>query len=501
MILRIDGDLKPYYAQTLCMIFFPGVKFPAGEKPGEGIPEADFTVREDEAGAIASAELRLDGKSQRRESRCDTGDGIDRARARQIAAGCAFYEAASALTGICPPWGVLTGVRPAKIASEMFRYGYTPRQTAEWITEHYLTEPYKASLAASVAEAERRLITPELVNKCSVYIAIPFCPTRCAYCSFVSYTSKKLLSLIPEYLVSLRENIRTVFETVRRRGLTVSTVYIGGGTPTVLEADQLRFLLDAVASHTDVTALSEFTLEAGRPDTITEEKLRIAKEYGVTRISVNPQTLNDEILASVGRRHTSEQFFSAYDAARAVGIRYINVDLIAGLPGESVDSFSRTVDRITALWPDNITVHTFTVKKSAQIRQDDASVYDREGIGAASAVSYSQRAVTEAGYQPYYMYRQKNTVGNLENVGYALPGAEGLYNIYMMEEVHSIFAAGASAVTKFVSPAEADGGCHIERIFESKYPYEYLKDYEGEAGIARAARYDAAAEEFYRTYF
>lgn len=501
MILRIDGDLKPYYAQTLCMIFFPGVKFPEGEMPGAGVPEADFSVREDETGATAKASLRLDGKYEIRESRCDTGDGIDLARARQIAAGCAFFEAASALIGIRPPWGVLTGVRPAKIASEMFRYGYTPEQAAEWITAHYLTEPRKASLAASVAAAEQRLITPDLVKKCSVYIAIPFCPTRCAYCSFVSYTSKKLLSLIPAYLIALKENIHTVFETIRRRGLTVSTVYIGGGTPTVLEADQLRFLLETVAEETDVSALTEFTLEAGRPDTITAEKLRIAKEYGVTRISVNPQTLNDEILASVGRCHTSEQFFAAYDAARALGIRHINVDLIAGLPGESTDSFVSTVDRILSLRPDNITVHTFTVKKSAEIRQENASVYDREGINAAASVAYSQNAVTEAGYLPYYMYRQKNTVGNLENVGYALPGTEGLYNIYMMEEVHSIFAAGASAVTKFVSPSAADGSCRIDRIFESKYPYEYLKDYEGEAGAQRAARYDAAAKEFYCTYF
>ncbi|MBQ8748089.1 MAG: coproporphyrinogen dehydrogenase HemZ [Clostridia bacterium] len=501
MILKIDGNLKPYYAQTLCMIFFPGVKFPEGEMPGAGVPEARFTVREDETGADASATLILDEKNETRASRCDIGDGIDAVRARQIAAGCAFYEAASALIGIRPPWGVLTGVRPAKIASEMFRCGYSSDAAAAWISEHYLTDPVKAHLAASVAEAEHRLITPDLVRKCSVYIAIPFCPTRCAYCSFVSYTSKKLLSLIPDYLIALRENIRTVFNTVRRRGLTVSTVYIGGGTPTVLTEDQLRFLLETVAGETDVSALSEFTLEAGRPDTITEEKLRIAKEFGVTRISVNPQTLNDAILASVGRQHTAAQFFAAYDAARAVGIRHINVDLIAGLPGESTESFVSTVDRITALRPDNITVHTFTVKKSAEIRQENESVYDREGLTAGASVAYSQKAVTEAGYLPYYMYRQKNTVGNLENVGYALPGAEGLYNIYMMEEVHSIFAAGASAVTKFVSPPFEDGSCRIDRIFESKYPYEYLKDYEGEAGATRAARFDAAAESFYKTYF
>ncbi len=501
MILTIDGNLKPYYAQTLCMSFFPGVKFPEGEQPADDVPRAHFVVREEGHAAFAQTVLELHGKKEIRDSRCAIEPGIDSARARQIAAGCAFFEAASALTGVRPPWGVLTGVRPAKIASELFRYGYDPDGAAAWITEHYLADPVKAKLAVSVAAAEQRLITPALAQQCSVYIAIPFCPTRCAYCSFVSYTSKKLLDLIPEYLQALAKNIHTVFETIRSLGRTVSTVYIGGGTPTVLTPDQLRFLLETVAGETDVHVLSEFTLEAGRPDTITQEKLQIAKEYGVTRISVNPQTLNDDILASVGRRHTAEQFFHAYETARGIGIKHINVDLIAGLPGESAASFSSTVDRILALRPDNITVHTFTVKKSAEIRQENASVYDREGTTAAAAVAYSQNTLLRDGYLPYYMYRQKNTVGNLENVGYALPGAEGLYNVYMMEEVHSIFAAGASAVTKFVSPMDAAGNCRIERIFEAKYPYEYLKDYADEAGIQRAVQFRDAAAAFYSEFF
>lgn len=501
MILTIDGNLKPYYAQTLCMSFFPGVKFPEGEMPGEDVPEAHFIIREDDGGAFASAALQLNGVSQSRESYCAIEPAIDRARARQIAAGCAFFEAASALTGVRPPWGVLTGVRPAKIASELFRYGYTPKAAAEWITSRYLTEPIKALLASSVASAERELITPDLVNKCSVYIAIPFCPSRCSYCSFVSYTSKKLLDLIPEYLGALAQNIQTVFGTIRKLGREVSTVYIGGGTPSVLSAEQLRFLLSTVANEMDTSSLLEFTLEAGRPDTITAEKLAVAKEYGVSRVSVNPQTLNDEVLASVGRRHTAEQFFSAFEAARKAAIKHINVDLIAGLPGESTESFSSTVDRIIDLHPDNITVHTFAVKKSAEIRQENASVYDREGTVAAASVAYSQKSLTAAGYLPYYMYRQKNTVGNLENVGYALPGAEGLYNIYMMEEVHSIFAAGASAVTKLVSPTDSAGNCRIDRIFESKYPYEYLKDYKDEAGVRRALEYEKTALDFYNRYF
>lgn len=501
MILKIDGELKPYYAQTLCMMFFPGVKFPEGEESAPDVPEAYFSVRDTDTGAEAEAALTLHGKTERAFGCCTLAENIDRVKARQLAAGIAFYRVASAMTGVRPPWGILTGVRPAKIATELLHAGYTPETAAEWISQQYLTKPHKARLAADVAEAERRLITPELVKKCSVYIAIPFCPSRCSYCSFVSYTSPKLRALIPDYLTALRANIHAVFDVIRDLHLPISTVYIGGGTPTVLDERQLEFLLDAVAAETDVSALEEFTLEAGRPDTITAEKLKTAKAHGVTRISVNTQTLNNEVLAAIGRSHDASRFFTAYEMARASGIRHINVDLIAGLPGESAESFSRSVDQIAALQPDNVTVHTFCVKKAAEIRQENSAVYDREGQEASAAVDYSQQCLHAAGYLPYYMYRQKNTVGNLENVGYAKPGAEGLYNIYMMEEVHSIFAAGASAVSKLVSPPHTEGGVRIDRIFESKYPYEYLKDYDGETGEERSRSYRDTARAFYEKYF
>ena len=501
MILRIDGDLKPYYAQTLCMIFFPGVKFPENEVPSPDVPAAHFHVVCEDNVAKARVCVSLGDKTETREGLCAAEAEIDLAKARQIAAGAAFYEAASALTGYRPPWGILTGVRPAKIASELIRYGYTPDAAAKRISEKYLTTPRKASLAVTVSRAEDRLIRPELRRTCSVYIGIPFCPSRCSYCSFVSYTSPKLLSLIPDYLTALRTNIHTVFETIRELGLKLSTVYIGGGTPTVLNESQLQFLLDAVTQETDVSRLEEFTLEAGRPDTITKEKLLIAKNMGVSRISVNTQTLNDDILVSIGRHHTAVQFLRAYDMAKEAGIPHINVDLIAGLTGESAKSFSSSVDRIIDLSPDNITVHTFSVKKAAEIRQENASVYDAEGIAAAQAVDYAQAALSDAGYSPYYMYRQKNTVGNLENVGFARPGTEGLYNIYMMEEVHSIFAAGASAVSKFVSPMEEDGNCRIERIFEAKYPYEYLEAYSDGAAQEKMQAYRDFARSFYRENF
>ena len=492
MILEIHGKLKPYYVQTLAMIFFPGVKFPEGEEPSPDTPMGTVTLDEDEREARAAVTLRL-GERETSASAAVAWDSAhgDRDRIRKMAAGEAFMKAGEAMTGIRPPWGMLTGVRPAKVASELIASGLTPEEAADAIAREYSAAPAKARLAVDVSLAESRVITPESRRACSVYVGIPFCPTRCAYCSFVSYASPGLLKLIPEYLDALMLDIDGVFETVKATGMRLASVYVGGGTPTVLNADQLRRLLAKIREHAD--GYEEFTLEAGRPDTITKEKLAAAVEYGVTRVSVNTQTLNGEVLAKIGRAHTPEMFREAYATARESGVRDVNVDLIAGLPYDTTDSFRHTVDGVIALDPENITVHTFSVKKSSDFKAEGR--FDPASAVAAESVDYSQAALCTAGYLPYYMYRQKNTVGNLENVGYAKPGHEGLYNIYMMEEVHSIFAAGASAVTKFVSVPKPDGSVRIERIFQPKYPYEYLRDYreDGGAGKRLALREAAAA--------
>jgi oxygen-independent coproporphyrinogen-3 oxidase len=286
-----------------------------------------------------------------------------------------------------------------------------------------------------------------------------------------------LLSLIPEYLEKLKTDIRSNFDIIRKLGLRVRTIYIGGGTPTILDEAQLEDLLSYINGQTDVWAVDEYTLEAGRPDTITAQKFAIAKKYGVTRVSVNPQSLCDEVLCGIGRSHSTEDFFKAYDIAKQSGIRTVNVDLIAGLPGDSFKQFSTTIDKIISLDPENITVHTFCVKKSAEILRANSHVYSVRGGDAGKCVDYSQIKVQQAGYIPYYMYRQKNTVGNYENVGFSKPSHEGLYNIYMMEEIHSIFAAGAGAVTKLVdNKGEYGTSGNIERLFRHKYPYEYLRE-------------------------
>ncbi len=476
MILKINGNINRYYVQTLCMVFFPGATFGEDELPTDGVPEVAVDVFDSSTDSVSAyVSIKLNDKISEATEQVSKAEEITIASHEAIAVGRALFAAGKELLGHTPPWGILTGVRPAKIASGLLSDGNGVMRTKKILRDEYFLNLQKASLAVSVAQSENRIIKKMQKNTCSVYISIPFCPSRCAYCSFVSYTTPRLLSMIDDYLEAVISDLDDTFDTVTKLGLTVNTVYIGGGTPTTLSAKQLKTLLEKINEKIDVSTLLEFTLEAGRPDTITEEKLKVAKDLGVTRISVNPQTLNDDILAEIGRRHTSEDFFNAFKIAQNSGIRDINVDLIAGLPGDDFKNFSETIDRIIELNPTNITVHTFCVKKASDALKNNSGVYSLSGGDAAKCVSYAQLKTKFAGYKPYYMYRQKNTVGNLENVGFCADGHEGLYNVYMMEEVQSIFAVGAGAVTKLVRESdEIKGKYIIKRLFRPKYPYEYL---------------------------
>ncbi len=476
MILHVEGTANHYYVQTLCMIFFPGSKFSEQEKPGPDVPEITVRLTKEPPKMTAYATMKLGAKFvEAYGEAAPTDDITDMGRVEKIALGRAIFAAGKALLGYTNAWGILTGVRPAKVANEIMSGGADMNKTKRILRDEYFLNPKKASLAVSVAATENRLVRKLPDGLCSVYISIPFCPSRCAYCSFISYASDKLLSLLKDYLVQLFKDIDRVFDTIRARGLKVATVYIGGGTPTVLSPAQLASLLERVCRYVDPKELLEFTLEAGRPDTITEEKLAIARKYGVTRVSVNPQTLNEDVLRQIGRKHTVEEFFRAYEIAEASGIRDINIDLIAGLPGDNFKSFSETMDRILTLGASNLTVHTFSVKKAASIVKGSQNVYSITGGDVAKSVEYSQLRAKACGYHPYYMYRQKNTVGNQENVGFAKEGRESYYNIFMMEELQSIFAVGAGGVTKLVRYDDM-GKREISRIFAPKYPYEYLRD-------------------------
>ena len=477
MRLILDGNINIYYVQTLCMIFFPGAKFGAAEQEDPTAPELRLTLTEQENGMEATATITMDGKSETATKFWEFSEHHTNEKTAKLVCGAAVIAVCGALIGYRPSWGMLTGVRPSKVATELLQRGCSKTKVKKILTAEYGVIPKKASLATDVALVEQKIIGTPGKRDCSVYISIPFCPTRCTYCSFVSYTSKKLLDTLPDYLVHLVEDVRAIFAKIRELGLNLKTIYIGGGTPTILSADQLRLLLSTVAECTDVTRLEEYTLESGRADTITAEKFAIAKEYGVTRVCVNAQSLSDEVLRNIGRSHDANDFLRAFEIARESGIAQINTDLIVGLPGDTFKTFSAGFDKILSLKPENVTVHTFCVKKASDILRQDGHVYSLRGGDAGKCVDYSQLKAIQEGYKPYYMYRQKNTVGNYENVGFALEGAECKYNIYMMEEVHSIFAAGAGAVSKMVNYNPVGGGNPvIERLFYPKYPYEYLQD-------------------------
>jgi oxygen-independent coproporphyrinogen-3 oxidase len=494
MKLILNGNINVYYIQTLCMIFFPGEKFGAAEDAREDAPALSLNLTEKDGGLEASVEVSVGEKTATAQKFYAFGEQYDRDRTAKLACGAAVIAACGELMGYRPSWGMLTGVRPSKVATEMLQKGMSKTRVKKTLASEYFVIPKKAALATDVALNEQKLIGEVGPKDCSVYVAIPFCPTRCSYCSFVSYTSPKLLSLIPDYLVHLVADLEATLQKIRELGLNLKTLYIGGGTPTILSADQLRFLLSKIASLIDVNALEEYTLESGRPDTITAEKFAVAKEYGVTRVCVNPQSLCDEVLHGIGRCHTADDFLRAFDVARQSGIANINTDLIVGLPGDSFKSFSATFDKILSLRPENITVHTFCVKKAAEILKQGSGVYSLRGGDAGKCVDYTQLKTQQEGYLPYYMYRQKNTVGNFENVGFSLEGAEGRYNVYMMEEIHSIFAVGAGAVSKMVDYRPQSGGKPmIERLFYPKYPYEYLRDESTNEKIA-------AMEAFYREH-
>ena len=471
MRLNLYGKINTLYVQSLCMMFFRGEKFPINEEN----PNGELTVKtvEEKEGIRCFAELTYNDitiKSQHFE-KFDDFDTYD--RTSKTCVGHAVFAACTKLTGYTPPWGLLTGIRPSVVADELIRrYG----QDAAYriLQEKYILSCDKTRLAIQVANNERDIISRFDDSCCSIYVSIPFCPTRCTYCSFISYATEKLFKMIPNYVVRIVEQLKETLSVIEQLGLKVISVYIGGGTPTTLTVWQLEEILSVIDKNLNRKNLIEFTVEGGRPDTLTKEKLSVLKKYGVNRISVNPQTLNDDVLKNIGRHHTSEDFFKSYELVKDSEIEIVNTDLIAGLDGDSFESFKDTIDKIIELSPDNITVHSFSVKKSAQILRDDKEIYNLDGENAINSVDYAYNTLLNKGYIPYYMYRQKNTISDLENVGYAKPNAIGVYNVLMMSDEHTVFGVGAGSTTKLVRKNR--GNREILRIFSHKYPYEYLQD-------------------------
>ena len=480
MIVNVQGDINLSYVQNLCLIFFPGEKFSREEKLSDDTPVLDLIVEKTEAGCYARARMSIGDKSESAEYFAEPKPMYSDERMAKIVVGTAMYNCGCKLLNYRPPWGILTGIRPAKVAGSLYSELETKTATKKVLSSDYLLSPKKAQLATNIAVFENKLLSKFSSNTCSLYVSIPFCPTRCAYCSFVSYSTKRLISMIPEYLERLFLDIKNMVELIKAKGQRIVTVYIGGGTPTTLSEQELEALLECITHHVDMNGVIEFTLEAGRPDTLTKQKLEVAKKYGVTRISVNPQTMNDDILKGIGRKHTAEDFLKAYDMARQVGGLSINTDIIAGLPGDNFASFAKTVDTMVSLAPEAVTVHTFFAKKASDIVHSGINVYSRNNAEAVKCVDYSQVMLSGAAYRPYYIYRQKNTVGNLENVGFCQDGKHGYYNSLIMSDRHNIYAVGAGGSTKLVSQSGA-----IKRFYVPKYPYEYLEmGAEGEKMLA-----------------
>lgn len=368
---------------------------------------------------------------------------------------------------------MVTGIRPVKKINELMERGLDKPEIFSVLKEKYYVSDEKLELAYSTAVTQSDALNALDKRSYSLYVSIPFCPSRCSYCSFVSHSieSAGAKKLLPDYVKKLCEEIALTVETAKELDLRLDTVYIGGGTPTVLSADQLAEVMSAVKKNFDISKIREYTVEAGRSDTITEKKLEIIRDFGATRISVNPQTMNDSVLEAIGRRHTAKDVVSAFETARRLGFGNINMDVIAGLPTDTPESFAQTIETLCGMDPESITIHTLTVKRSSALFSEEERRIDGR-IG--EMVGSGQKCLLGAGYLPYYLYRQKNTVENLENVGFAKAGYECLYNIYIMEEAQTILAAGAGGSTKLVNTETGK----IERLFNYKFPYEYISRYD-----------------------
>ena len=375
-------------------------------------------------------------------------------------------------TGLRPPWGKMTGVRPVRLIHDKRAAGWSEEAIDRLFLERFDCSQEKYRMAKAIADLQEPILRRGAEPKAySLYIGIPFCPSRCSYCSFVSCNLDRDRKLVQPYVDCLCRELEAIRAEADAAGLQLQTVYIGGGTPTSLSAAQLRQLMGTVRDLFPLERLDEYTVEAGRPDCTDAEKLAVLKEYGATRISINPQTFSDEVLANIGRRHSARDILDCYAAARAAGHTDINMDLIAGLPGDTVEGFARSLRTAIELDPENITVHTLTLKRASRIVMED-----QEGNAYADVAAMLDKCsgLPAAGYRPYYLYRQKNTLQNLENVGWSKPGKEGYYNIYIMEEVQTILSAGAGGSTKLVDAA----GRRMQRIFNFKYPNEYIQRFD-----------------------
>jgi oxygen-independent coproporphyrinogen-3 oxidase len=470
--LYLEGHSYKYALEQMLLVLFPEERpvYP-GQSPAEKEDHIRSVIRRGPVWATARTTIVRDGKQYSRFARAPVSElsgklAADRALQRILK--LSFFKAARDCTGAQPPWGALTGIRPAKIVARLLEQGGSVREADALLKNVYFVSPARRQLCIDAAQAELAVKHSLSPDEISLYVGIPFCPTRCAYCSFVSHSVEKSLRLVDPFLDLLAEEIKAAGEAIRAAGRRIRPVYIGGGTPTTLSAEQLGALLGRMQEHLDLSGCTEFTVEAGRPDTITKEKLAALRKYKVDRVSVNPQSMREEVLQAIGRRHSAEDTEQAVALVREAGFRHLNMDLIAGLPADSEAGFRSSTERVLSFRPENVTVHTLALKKGSRLMLEKGTLPGPETVG--KMLETAEAALRAAGYRPYYLYRQKFMSGNFENVGWCLPGSECYYNICMMEELHTILSLGGGGVTKLVN---AETG-QISRVCNAKYPYEYI---------------------------
>ena len=470
MRLYLHGHEYKYAVEQMLLTMFPAERpeYPDGKPEGERL---EISLSHTAQRTTACCALRINGGIYKGRAQCANAamtDELHTDRVCQRLIKDAIYRAALRSGCPRPAWGALTGVRPGKVLSSLIAEEHNEDKALRRFIREYDVSPARAQLCMTTTRETLRAAASLSPKDICLYVGIPFCPTRCAYCSFVSQSVEKSMKLIPPFLEALEKEIAATAAQVNALGLRVVSVYMGGGTPTTLSAEQLDRLCSVLGDEFDLSAVREYTVEAGRPDTISADKLSVLRAHGVDRVSVNPQTMSDRVLELIGRRHTASDIERALQLVREVGGFDVNMDLIAGLPGDSTEGFRDTVEKVLALGAENITVHTLSLKKGSRITLEEVPIPGADEV--AAMLDFAGDRLSAAGYSPYYLYRQKFMSGGFENVGWAKDGRVNLYNICIMEELCSIIAMGGGGSTKLIRP---DDGRNI-RIMAPKYPLEYI---------------------------
>ena len=460
MNLYVKNHNFHFELENLTRLFFPNEKITVIRDFSEPQPPCIYTEVSDKI--TISVNIGSFNKSETAVKKLTDDDN-------ELVSAQLLYKLLCDFTGLTQPWGILTGVRPVKLLRRLAEES-SEEQAVKKFEKDFFVSNEKIALSRETEHNERKILELSKPESFSLYVGIPFCPSRCSYCSFVMASIERAEKLIEPYTKLLCEEIKQTAEIANKLGLRLETVYFGGGTPTTLSAEQLDTVLRTVNKSFDMSTCREFTVEAGRPDTIDIAKLFALKENKVDRISINPQTVNDEVLKTIGRKHTAQQFFDAFELARKCGFDNINTDLIAGLPTDTPESFKNSLDSIVRLNAECITVHTLCMKRASRLTTEGVTLDLQQARDAREMLAYTQNILGQNEYIPYYMYRQSRMVGNLENVGWSKKGFESLYNVYVMDETHTILACGSGGVTKL----KRNNPDYLERIFNFKYPYEYI---------------------------